>query len=97
MSLMFFGECTKIALHFTLRESRVATTLISSTSVARMRANLDACTGQTLSAAEEAAMGHVRDAIFAPKGTQSWEGVELAAYWETVGKLLMTQRLYAKK
>ena len=37
------------------------------------------------------------DAIFAPKGTQSWEGVELAAYWETVGKLLMTQRLYAKK
>ena len=54
-------------------------------------------TAATKALCKEAAMGHVRDVIFAPKGTQSWEGVELAAYWETVGKLLMTQRLYAKK
>ena len=86
-------DISKLALHFTLRNEAIATTLISSTSVARMAENLRAV-NDVLSEKEERALAHLRDQIFGPAGTQSWEGVELAAYWATVGKALMTERLY---
>merc|ERR1719336_83806 len=88
-------DIAKLALHFCLREERISTTLISSTSVARMRQNLDAV-GDTLDAKEEAALKHLQEEFFGPAGQQSWEGVELAAYREGVGKQLMTERLYSK-
>ena len=34
--------------------------------------------------------------VFGPAGQQSWEGVELAAYWQGVGKTLMTEHLYKR-
>jgi diketogulonate reductase-like aldo/keto reductase len=86
-------DVSKLALHYTLRNEAIATTLISSTSVARMGANLRAVR-EALSAEEEAAMRHVREEIFGPAGEQSWEGVEIAAYWQTVGKALLMERLY---
>ena len=52
--------------------------------------------GDTLDAKEEAALKHLQEEFFGPAGQQSWEGVELAAYWEGVGKRLMTERLYSK-
>ena len=74
--------------------AQVASTLISSTSVARMRQNLDAV-GATLSADEEAALQKLVEDFFGPAGQQSWEGVELAAYWQGVGKTLMIEKRYA--
>jgi len=88
-------DIAKLALHFTLRNERIATTLISSTSVGRMKANLDAV-AETLTDKEEKVLGHLVSAVFEPQGTLSWEGTEIAAYWDTVGKKLMTERLYAK-
>jgi len=88
-------DISKLALHYCLREEKIGTTLISSTSIKRMRDNLDACTGATLDAKEEAVLKHLQTEFFGPAGQQSWEGVELAAYWNGVGKMLMTERLYA--
>jgi len=42
-------------------------------------------------------MAALRKDIFLPRGDMTWEGVEIGAYWETVGKKLMTERLYEKK
>ena len=42
-------------------------------------------------------MAALRKDIFVPRGDMTWEGVEIRAYWETVGKKLMTERLYEKK
>ena len=88
-------DLAKLALHYCLREERIATTLISSTSVARMRQNLDAV-GATLSPKEEAALTHLLEHVFGPAGQQSWEGVELGHYWEGIGKKLLTERIYSK-
>lgn len=87
------ADLAKLALHFCLREERIATTLISSTSLARMRSNLDAVQ-QSLSDKEEATLARLQSEVFGPAGQQSWEGVELAAYWQVVGKAMMTERLY---
>jgi len=40
-------------------------------------------------------LAHIYEKLFMPAGTQSWEGNEIAAYWQTVGKALITQRLYS--
>lgn len=47
-----------------------------------------------LSHKEEVVLAHLQEKIFGPAGTQSWEGVEIAAYWQTVGKVLITERIY---
>ena len=86
-------DLAKLALHYCLREERIGTTLISSTSVTRMRQNLDAV-GEMLSAKEEEVLKHLMDSIFTPAGQQSWEGVELGHYWNGVGKQLITERIY---
>ena len=49
---------------------------------------------ETLSREEQQALTHLREKIFAPAGEQTWENVEIGAYWETVGKRLLTQQLY---
>jgi len=87
-------DISKLALHFTLRNEQIASTLISSTSISRMMDNLRAAQGELLSAKEEDVLSHLQKSIFGPAGTQSWEGVELAAYWQTVGKALITERIY---
>jgi hypothetical protein len=73
-----------------------ATTLISSTSAERMRSNLSAV-NEKLSVFETAALTHLREKIFKPAGTQSWEGVEIASYWRKAGPALMSERLYKKR
>jgi len=88
-------DISKLALHFTLREESISTTLISSTSCSRMQSNIDAVR-QTLSETEEAALAHLVKNVFGPAGTQSWEGVEIATYWATVGKRLLSERIYTK-
>jgi diketogulonate reductase-like aldo/keto reductase len=76
-------DISKLALHFTLRNERIGTTLISSTSVHRMCSNLDAV-NETLSQEEEAVLTHLREAIFIPAGTQS-----CAAHFDAQAPLLL--------
>jgi hypothetical protein len=59
------------------------------------RSNLDAVQ-QSLSDKEEATLARLQSEVFGPAGQQSWEGVELAAYWQVVGKSMMAERLYNK-
>ena len=42
-------------------------------------------------------MAELRSSVFVPRGDLTWEGVEIGAYWVTVGKRLMTERFYTKK
>ena len=62
-------DISKLALHFTLRNERIATTLISSTSVQRMGANL-AAVNATLSEKEEQARPRARELCSVPTHRQ---------------------------
>ena len=91
-------DISKIAQAFTLAEARIATTLVSTTNLGRLQNNIDAAGRDAkLSDEEQAALAHVRDNIFGPAGDQTWEGAEIESYWTTVGKRLMTERLYSVK
>lgn len=89
-------DISKLALHFTLRNANIGSTLISSTNAARMASNVAACS-EKLSAKEEETLTHLREKIFKPAGEQTWENVEIGTYWDTVGKRLLTQHLYKKQ
>jgi len=88
-------DIARLALHFTMSNERIPSTLVSCTSLAELEANLSAATG-TLTRNEQKVLAHITDKIFKPAGQQTWDGVELEAYWRHVGRTLLTERLYSK-
>jgi hypothetical protein len=86
-------DICKLALHFSMSHERLPSTLISCTSLQELAANVRAAT-EPLSAHEQQVLAYLVDKIFKPAGPQTWHGVELQAYWTSVGKALLTQRLY---
>ena len=88
-------DYARLALHFTTSEPRLATTLCSCTTEEELAANLSNVL-DPLSAKEEQALAHIRERIFVPAGQQTWHGVEPTAYWLTVGKALIEERIYSR-
>jgi len=87
-------DISKIAVQFSLQNKEIATTLISTANYGRMLKNLEAVT-VVLTQKERDCMNYIRSNIFRVAGNQSWEGVEVGAYWKLVGPQLMYDRLYA--
>ena len=87
-------DFAKLALHFTTSETKLASTLVSCTTELELQANLSNVL-DPLSPKEEQALAYLREQVFIPKGPQMWHGVELGSYWETVGKALITERIYS--
>jgi L-galactose dehydrogenase len=85
----------KLALHFTISNPAIASTLVSCTTLAELRDNLAAAT-LPLSSHEAVVLKHINATFFKPAGAQTWHGVELAAYWQNAGKALMLERLYSR-
>ena len=75
-------DISKLALHFTLHtQPAIATTLCSTSSVARALSNIAAATS-AVTEEEAAATAHIIRTFFDPlKGRETWEGVEPAAYF----------------
>lgn len=76
-------DISKLAIDFTLREKSIPTTLVSTASLKRIDANLQAAyhVGQ-LSPHEERTLGEIREKFFIPLKNASWEGIEVEKYRE---------------
>jgi len=71
---------SKLALHFSLHScDRIPTCLVSTNVYEYMVMNIEAASA-TLTEAEEAAIAHMRDDIFAGLSSPTWEGEEVAKY-----------------
>eukprot|EP00471_Norrisiella_sphaerica_P004324 CAMPEP_0184479896 /NCGR_PEP_ID=MMETSP0113_2-20130426/1434_1 /TAXON_ID=91329 /ORGANISM="Norrisiella sphaerica, Strain BC52" /LENGTH=343 /DNA_ID=CAMNT_0026858061 /DNA_START=356 /DNA_END=1387 /DNA_ORIENTATION=- len=77
----------RLCLQHSLREESIPTTLVSTRSLERMRANLRHCheLGQ-LSEKEEEVLKYLVNDLFGPHGNMDWVGVEVAKYWRKMDK-----------
>lgn len=88
-------DIAKLAIHFTLRQSRLTTTLISTPDRRRMLENISIISEQ-LNQAEEGALQHILDEFFSYRGEAlcGWEGIEPDLYWIRLGQELECARRY---
>jgi len=92
-------DISTLALAFCLEQPSIATTLVSTASLARMRHDVEVAQGaHPLSPHERAVLAEVQARFFssAALSTPSWEGFEVAEYHAGVGKALLA-RWYARK
>jgi hypothetical protein len=91
-------DITKLALWFSLfSDDRVPTTLVSTASVSNLMANIAVARARPnqLLATERKVLHHLRSRIFSKlKGREDWEGVEVNAYWTTIGKRVVLRDIY---
>ncbi|KAL4222889.1 hypothetical protein ACF0H5_018929 [Mactra antiquata] len=78
-------DISRLALHFTVNQPDVPTTLVSTSSVVNMQKNLDSMS-TPLSEVEHTVLQDVMDKFMLPLNNQHWEGVEVKAYWENIKK-----------
>eukprot|EP00656_Telonema_subtile_P032317 TRINITY_DN35440_c0_g1_i1.p1 TRINITY_DN35440_c0_g1~~TRINITY_DN35440_c0_g1_i1.p1 ORF type:complete len:356 (-),score=84.27 TRINITY_DN35440_c0_g1_i1:75-1142(-) len=87
-------DMAKLAVHFTLRQPRLTTTLVGAQTPDQMERNI-AVLGSELSELEETVLQHVLSEFFAGRAEEEgWVGVEPAAYWSKLGKELECARRY---
>lgn len=80
-------DLAKLALHFSLAEERIPTTLVSTASVDRIAQNIAAVHGLgKLSAAESEALAAVRETLFAPLQNATWTDIEPDQYADLLAK-----------
>lgn len=84
-------DISRLALHFTLDNREIPTTLVSTASLENLRKNIAAINGK-LSSTEQEVLSYIQDKFFLPFGNMSWEGKEVAAYWESHHKFEDQQR-----
>lgn len=89
-------DISKLAMHFTLANEHIPTTLVSTASLDRLQANIDAV-NERLSETEQAVLSHVMLHYFRGlEGQETWQGVEVTKYWQEIGKALLKKTLYKK-
>jgi len=89
----------RLALRFAFAEPRIPTTLFSTSSVMELTENLRDYHAP-LTKAEESVMRHVCKEYFAALkkgGKVGWEGVEVNAYWTSVGKRHILKKVYGQQ
>ena len=91
-------DISKLAMHFTLANEDIPTTLVSTASLRRAKSNI-AAINEELTPEEAECSAHIRTEIFEKKlkGRETWDGVELAQYWEALGKAHVVKSLYGEK
>jgi hypothetical protein len=84
----------RLALHFSLGDARIATTLVSAHDEQTLASNIALVAGgAALTPTEEATLADVRALLTAPAVARykSWEGVEVEKYWSKVGRTLVAE------
>lgn len=89
-------DISKLALAFSLSHPDIPTTLVSTASITRLQDNIDTAQNiHALTDAEKQMIKTLSEKFFEPlKGSESWEGVEVAQYWESVGKQCISEKIY---
>lgn len=89
-------DISTLAMAFTLANPDVPTTLVSTASLKRMKANIASCSYK-LTAKEQAVSDHVMETFFKPlEGNEHWEGHEIGEYWKAVSEELAKEALMNK-
>lgn len=89
-------DISKLAMHFTLRNSRIPTTLVTSSNRGRMASNT-AAVSETLNETEERVLAELADKFFpwrADRSRSTWVGHEPRKYWNKLGQLLACEKWY---
>lgn len=87
-------DISTLAMAFTLANADIPTTLVSTASLERCKANIASVTYK-LSAKEAEVSAHILATYFKPlEGRSVWEGEELQAYWLAVGRRLLIEKQY---
>lgn len=88
-------DIARLAMHFTLRQARLTTTLVSAPDAAQMQRNLDVL-HQKLTDTEERVLEQLLTEFFPGRSSElGWVDVEPRAYWVELGKKLELLRRYA--
>lgn len=75
------SNISKIALHFSVTQPRIASTLYSTSKLTKLETNLDVVTNG-ITDEEKQLMHEVIERFFDPLENKSWEGIEVEAYWK---------------
>ncbi|XP_077978962.1 uncharacterized protein LOC144434386 [Glandiceps talaboti] len=78
-------DISKLAMHFTLNQEGVPTTLVSTASMKNLQVNLKSV-HEVLSTIEKETLAYVMDKYFKPLGNKTWEGIEVADYRQNLTK-----------
>ncbi|XP_045167400.1 uncharacterized protein LOC123530713 [Mercenaria mercenaria] len=78
-------DISRLALKFTVSQPGIATTLVSTASLANMRKNLDSM-ATPLTPKEQTVLEEVMDKYMKPLDNQNWEGIEVSRYWEQINE-----------
>ncbi|XP_070566923.1 uncharacterized protein [Ptychodera flava] len=79
-------DISKLAMHFTLNQEGVPTTLVSTARMVNLQTNLDSV-NRTLSTVEKDTLSDIMEKFFKPLKNKTWEGIEVADYWKKLKKL----------
>ena len=88
-------DYSKLAMHFTLRNKAVPTTLVTSANPGRMASNVQTVY-DTLSDAEDAVLSETLEKFFPWRAepAATWCGIEPAKYWQKMGQELEIRRMF---
>lgn len=90
-------DISKLGMHFSLRCEKIPMTLVSTASLKRCKSNI-AAVYESLSQNEEQVMAEVILKFFQPlKGKETWEGKEVAQYFEMVAKAYLCESKYGDR
>jgi hypothetical protein len=87
----------KLAVHHAMHSKKICTVLMSVTSATILELNLELVSNAKLTEVESKVLEQILSDDFPGRmdpARACWTGVEVAEYWEDVGKQLMCQRLY---
>jgi aryl-alcohol dehydrogenase-like predicted oxidoreductase len=88
-------DYSRLAVDFALREERIPTTLVSTTSLDILRRNLDTAYAlrEPLSSQDRRSQLELREQFFKPLARPSWEGVEVALYHDLIKRVDAGERV----
>nr|XP_039254332.1 L-galactose dehydrogenase-like isoform X2 [Styela clava] len=79
------SNISRLALYFSISQPKIASTLYSTSKLAKLEANLDVVENG-ITDEEKQLMGEVVERFFDPLESKSWEGVEVESYWKKLKK-----------
>lgn len=90
-------DISKLALHFSLKNNNISTTLCSTANLDRAMTNIKAAYTK-LNGNEEKVLKHLINNIFIKlKGQETWEDSDTILFFQMLGKIYLSKTLYGKK
>jgi len=90
-------DISRLALKFSLGNTDIPTTLISTASIKRLTNNIQTVRSK-LTRKEQEVSDYLMKFVFSKlKGNEMWEDLEIMKYWQKVGKLSIISKLYGEK